>query len=151
MDDFHERWATALSPDWDKCIDEAALSRTDRLGLAYCRLNCYQWDDLVGPKPEGFDDLPENLTFAQRLHDRSARCQSDFVRPALLGIESIIGEAATSRCWWKFRLGRSEEEWFAWYVTQRFNEFRGTSICGLNSMLSFLSFVTQRSAERRQG
>lgn len=120
MDNFDERWAAALSPDWDKGIDEAALSRTDRLGLAYCRLNGYQWDDLIGPKPEGFDELPEELALPQRLTSKGARCKSDFVRPAILGIESIIGEAATSRCWWKFRLGRSEEEWFAWYVTERF-------------------------------
>ena len=34
-------------------IDENALSFTDRLGLALCRLNCGEWDDFLGPRPDG--------------------------------------------------------------------------------------------------
>ena len=35
---------------------EKKLNYVDRLGLAYCRLNSWEWDDAVGPKPEGFDE-----------------------------------------------------------------------------------------------
>jgi len=36
---------------------EAFLSESERLGLAWCRLNCDEWDDYVGEKPAGFDGL----------------------------------------------------------------------------------------------
>ena len=57
------------------------LNKIDRLGLAYCRLNCWEWDNIIGPKPEGFDNA--------------------------------------SRCWWKFILGKTEDEWFRWFVSRK--------------------------------
>ncbi len=48
-------------------MDESQLDDEARWALAYWRLECYQWDDLVGPKPEGFDQMewmPKN--FLQR-------------------------------------------------------------------------------------
>lgn len=103
--------------------DENGLSMIDRLGLAYCRLNCSEWDDILGPKPEGFDDLPSRSP-KQGIGRKHQLCKEDFLGAALRGISSIIGEANCSRCWWKFKLGKSEEEWFRWYVTDRFREFR---------------------------
>ena len=46
--------------------------------------------------------------------------KSDYLTPAIEGIKSIIGEANISRCWWKFELGKTEEEWRQWYVTEAF-------------------------------
>ena len=106
-------------------IDESKLNRIDRLGLAYCRLNCYQWDDLVGPKPEGFDDLPRSAS-RHMPWQKKKPSKSDYIRPAIEGIKSIIGEANASRCWWLFVLGKTEEEWFRWYVTERFKVFPGS-------------------------
>ena len=40
-------------------INETELSSVDRLGLAYCRLNRYEWDNILGEKPANFDDLPK--------------------------------------------------------------------------------------------
>jgi len=39
-------------------IDESSLNRTDRLGVACCRLNSWKWDGYIGSKPENFDNLP---------------------------------------------------------------------------------------------
>lgn len=75
-------------------IDEGHLNRTERLGLAYCRLNSFEWDPI------------------QR---KPSKC--DFVAPAIMAIKSIIGEANTSRYWWRFELHKSDEEWFHWYVS----------------------------------
>ena len=103
-------------------IDVSTLSKTDRLGLACCRLNSLLWDEILGPKPEGFDELPRFSKDVERLFHRRQHMRSkyDYTRPAYHAIESIIGEANTSRCYWKFTLGRSEDEWFRWYTVERF-------------------------------
>ncbi len=93
--------------------DELKLSKTDRLGLAYCRLNSWKWDDIVGPKPAGFDDMPN--TVPGKPDDPGAKYY--YVSPAIRGIESIIGEANASRCHFLFNLGKTEEEWLRWYCS----------------------------------
>lgn len=99
-------------------VDESKLSKKDRLGLAWCRLNCYAWDEILGPKPSGFEAMPDFST--KQLFRKKRQCKHDYVLPAMRAIESIIGRANISRCWWLFQLGRTEEEWFQWYVTERF-------------------------------
>lgn len=91
-------------------VDESKLDRIDRLGLACCRLDCFEWDEIIGEKPDGFDALPNYV--------KGKLSRYDYVRPASLGVKSIIGEANASRCWWKFVLGKTEEEWFRWYVSE---------------------------------
>lgn len=94
-------------------IDENALNRTDRLGLAFCRLNSWGWDEIVGPKPEGFDEMPDSIP-GQRW---APGTKSFYIGPALRGIDRIIGEGNTSRCHWIFNLRRTEEEWLQWYCS----------------------------------
>lgn len=108
--------------NWDEGIDEASLPWTDRLGLAYCRLNGWEWDDLLGPKPKGFDDLPNYDRKRGMPFHKSLPSKQDYIDPAINAIRSIIGEANASRCHWKFSLGRTEEEWFKWYVSERFRK-----------------------------
>lgn len=105
-------------------IDESKLSYMDRLGLAYCRLNRYEWDDIIGPKPEGFDDLPSHIARDRRPRGVSKKVcsKSDYVAPPIRAIKSIIGEANCSRCWWIFILGKTDMEWFQWYMHSRFSE-----------------------------
>ena len=101
-----------------KPVDESKLSYIDRLGLAYCRLNCHQWDSLFGPAPEGFDlapDLPEKRS----IFKKDVKSKSDFVRPIMNAIRSTIGDANISCCWWVFVLDATEEEWMRWYVSER--------------------------------
>lgn len=102
-------------------IDEASLNRTDRLGLAYCRLLQFEWDEILGDKPEGFDAMPKFRIGNIRLH-KGRKYKNDYTGPALAAIQSIIGEANCSRCWWLFALHRTEEEWFQWYISERFKE-----------------------------
>lgn len=71
---------------------------TDRLALAWCRLNKGEWDEeLLGAMPEGVDE-------------RTARWN------AMDGIEAIIGEANTSMYWNLTEGGKTEEEWLRWYL-----------------------------------
>ena len=99
-------------------VDESTLSWQDRLGLAYCRLNCWQWDELLGPKPEGFDALPNSRTGRGRSR-KSEPCKSDYILPATAVIRGIIGRVNISRCWWKFVLKKSDEEWLAFLIKAR--------------------------------
>lgn len=92
------------------------LDRVERLALAHIRLSCYEWDEIVGPKPHGFDNLPKYAK-PHWLTRKRKLSRSDYVRPAMTAIETVIGAANISRVWWKYGLGRSEEEWFQWYCS----------------------------------
>lgn len=101
------------------CEDENKLSHTDRLGLAYCRLNGWEWDSIVGEKPEGFDSMPNYDHRKFRRFRKKIKTKYEYLTPVMKQIERIIGEPNTSRCWWIFVLGRTEQEWFDWYVNER--------------------------------
>lgn len=82
-------------------IDESKLSPMERLGLAYCRMNRWQWDEKIAPKPEGFDAMN---------HDEKSR----FIFPQMVQIEKMLGEPYTNRCWWMYELKKDETEWLEW-------------------------------------
>lgn len=84
-----------------KDIDESKLSPVERLGLAYCRLNCWIWDELVGDKPDGFDRMTSDE-------------KRGYIEPWLNRIEQTLGEPYTDRCWWIYEMGKTEEEWLEW-------------------------------------
>lgn len=96
-------------------VDESALTQTDRLGLAWCRLNCDIWDDIVGEKPVGFDELPRFDDRRFRVFRKKMATKHDYVHPAMVDIELEIGHKSVSRCWWLFALKKTEEEWHQWY------------------------------------
>lgn len=72
------------------------LSPMERLGLAYCRLEGLSWDEHIGPKPEGFDEAPDNVKFF-------------IVQRHLRRIEAMVGETYLDRCRWVFDSRRSEK------------------------------------------
>lgn len=98
-------------------VDDSMLSAVDRLGVAACRLNCWEWDEIIGPKPEGYDQLPRYIP-ERPFRIRKGLSKHDYTKPAIKAIESIIGKANISRCWWKYVLGRDETEWLKWYVNE---------------------------------
>lgn len=102
---------------WTDFVDESKLSREDRLALAVCRLNNGDWDSFIGPKPEGYDDLPDyqkpNFFTGKR-----KPCKFEHRIRAAKAIESIIGEAAVSRFYWLHGLGKTEDEWLQWYTAE---------------------------------
>lgn len=105
-------------------INKDELSSLDRLGLAYCLLNSYQWDELFGPKPDGFDELPilgpkEGNLF----HFRRGRGKHDYVSPLAKLLRYILGDALTSFYWCKFTLGDTEDRWEKWFTEEIESEF----------------------------
>lgn len=112
-------------------LNENRLSYIDRLGLAYCRLNNYEWDPLLGPKPWDFDTLPAYIPPKKFLFWRSrkqTRCKHFITWPAAQAILSIIGEANASRCHWMFELMRTEDEWLEWYIKTGHEQMRKNGI-----------------------
>lgn len=95
-------------------VDESKLSKEDRLGLAYCRLNSWKWDELFGPKPVGFEDLPD-----YNRPGETKITKGDYISPIMRSIELNCSDMTLSRCWWIFELEKTEEEWIAWYFGER--------------------------------
>lgn len=81
-------------------VDESTLSFEERLGLAYCRLNSHQWDELLGEKPERYDDPEVGAQISVEIMGR---------------IKNIIGPAKASECWWRFEKIGSHADWLRWY------------------------------------
>ena len=104
---------------------EEQLTPIDRLGLAYCRMNCWLWDEVIGDKPDGFDEMPIDVSdfyrWWRRLIGRPVRTQFGCVRGHLHRITQLIGEDNVSRCWWRFVLQKTEAEWSEWYYKARQN------------------------------
>lgn len=88
-------------------IDESKLklSPVERLGLAYCRLNCWIWDELVGDKPDGFEQMTNEEKHV-------------YIYPKLNRIEQILGRPYVSRCWWIYEMDKTEEDWLKWRESQ---------------------------------
>ena len=110
-----------------RVVNESKLNTIDRLGLAYCRLCGWQWDELLGPKPLGFDALPNFDRRKLRIFRKPMRTKYEIIAPKIRAIETLIGTANTSLCWWIFKLRRTEEEWIAWYLSgeyERLDECR---------------------------
>lgn len=77
---------------------EDELSPMERLGLAYCRLEGLEWDEHIGPKPQGFDDARDDIKLF-------------IVQRHLRRIEAMVGETFLDRCRWVYDQGRNEAEW----------------------------------------
>ena len=89
-----------------------------RLGLAYNTLQRWEWDDLLGEKPEGFDQLPK---FSKpNIFGRRKRCKYDYIEPAIRTIREICPMVDYWAC--KYdpeRAVGSEIQWFHRYAALR--------------------------------
>lgn len=109
--------------EWDKATqdkfakwEQTNLTEEERLGLAYCRFNCWQWDDIFCPCPEGFYDLP-------RFSDKpGVLTREGFIDVQLEEIERTLTPAQQSMYWWKFEMNATEDEWRQWYYIDRIIE-----------------------------
>lgn len=115
-------------------VDESSLSKIDRLGLAWCRLGEWKWDEFIGPKPKGFDDFPRFDAYGlKRIKHPIIMCvlskifpkkyakkttKEDFIRPAIKKIEAEIGEDNALRCHWVYGMKRTEDEWREWWESE---------------------------------
>lgn len=92
-------------------IDESTLSGANRVGLAYCRLNCWQWDPMFGPDPVGFAYLPN--------FQGPGKTKHDYIAPIIRELKTHYPESLFSRCWWVYYMGKTEQEWLDWYTSKQ--------------------------------
>lgn len=81
-------------PDWARIMQ---LSK-DELCVAYWNLSRYLWDDAVGEKPWGFDDLPTHDR--RRIKLKSRRTKSEYVEPILEHICARVPKKTLMRYGW---------------------------------------------------
>ena len=81
-------------------LDEAKLGPAERLALAAYRMNGWQWDDMFGEKPDGFDQM----TIDEK---------NKFIYPQFMQIDELLGDVYLGRCFWIFD-GKTEAEWLEW-------------------------------------
>lgn len=87
-----------------------------RLGLAYCRLNCYEWDDIVGPKPSNWESLP---TVSKRsLFGNKKPSKHDYLKGPMQKILRLVGRHTISLCWWRFVLKRNATDFLQWHLEE---------------------------------
>ena len=80
-----------------------------RLGLAWVRGNKWIWDEEVfGPKPDIYEDLP--------MFSSGGESKYDYIHPKMEEVSKEISRMITSKYWWLYELGRTEEEWKEWYM-----------------------------------
>lgn len=73
-------------------VPEANLSDEARIALLYWRLQIWQWDDLAGPKPEGYDEMKASPTNFIQEHFFANRYKFTHIRGISSSLRSIIGE-----------------------------------------------------------
>ena len=79
-------------------ISEIVSSSEERLGLAWCRMNLWEWDNLFGTIPVDF----ENNKYK-------------YLRDPMNYITDKIGYKNCLKYWWKFHLHKTEEEFENWW------------------------------------
>ena len=91
-------------------IDFSELS-VARLGKAYVRMNSFEWDDICGPKPEGFDEMPDKEKYKLPAFDSAFR-----------KIQLYLTREQMSMFWWILGLGKTYDEWREWYDDEHVNK-----------------------------
>lgn len=85
---------------------EDGLSPEERWALAWYHLNNWEWDELLGAKPEGFDGLPEHL-------------KMELIECPMQRIREVLGDAGLSWLLWKLANGDDREAWMRLYITRK--------------------------------
>lgn len=84
-----------------KDIDELSLSMEERYGLALMRLSCWEWDEIFGPEPEGWETLPD---YPGRWRDRVLRrlglkkFKWDYIEEKWIWLKTDISPEVQKKC-----------------------------------------------------
>lgn len=116
-----------IDREWDEfqiaeyaAYEKPDMSETDRLGLAYCRLNSWLWDDIVGECPKDFYSLP-----------RYASCEKSrrvYIEQPFKELREKLGAENCSKYWWIYKLGEPEDAWREWYFYEREKQTRRSKV-----------------------
>lgn len=96
----------------------------EELCRIYDNLNSWRWDDRLGKKPNGWDDLPNyRRTSIGKMFFNS---KYKIIRPIMAQIEEEIGKKKLLEWHWIHNLHKTKEEFEAWLskeMADRFLEF----------------------------
>lgn len=77
----------------------------ERIGLGFCRMNCFEWDEeLFGPPPEGWDKL-----------NNAEKYKHPEFRHCVRMIDDILPEKMQSMYWWIIELNSTYKKWEEWW------------------------------------
>lgn len=86
----------------------------ERIGLGYCRMNRFEWDEeLFGPAPDGWDKL-----------NNIERHKHPQFRHYCKMIDDILPEKMQSMYYWMIELKKTYDEWEEWWNDPRNVDFR---------------------------
>jgi len=81
----------------------------ERLGQAYCRMNCFIWDtEIFGPEPKRWKDM-----------DNKERFRIPTFRKAMDELDKALTKEEQSMYWWTIELGMRYTEWKTWWNSSR--------------------------------
>lgn len=84
---------------------------TDVLAEIYNILNSFGWDDRLGDKPRGYDELPDSKMKIKKGTKR------EYISPINYEIDRRIGRKEWLRWHHKNNLNRTDDEFEAWWKT----------------------------------
>lgn len=98
-----------------KSIEEIKTQySTDEICEMIDRLNGWEWDDRIGDKPDGFDDLPRyNIRWWHKLMNRPTR--RPYLEQAMWNLQSLVTAKEYYHHHHAKNLGVSEEEFEMWW------------------------------------
>lgn len=77
----------------------------DRIGKAYCMMNCFEWDtEIFGKPPKGWNKMDSRTKYENRRF-----------RECFKLIDAALTEREKSMYWWTIELKRSYNDWKKWY------------------------------------
>ena len=77
---------------------EKPATLLERYGRAILQMEQWKWDDVIGPKPDGFDDLP-------------IKQKVEIIKPYLQEVRTIIGPVVEDYYRHMIDFKATEEEW----------------------------------------
>lgn len=90
------------------------LTRQDMIEIRR-KINCYEWDERLGEKPDGWDDMPDFVLSKQ--HKIPAK--TDIVRPIMKEIEKSISEKQLMKYWHIAELGSTKLQYELWWAKRK--------------------------------
>lgn len=103
----------------DKEIEQRLLNLSEvELCQVYHSVNAWEWNDLLGPKPEGFDDLPLfNYKWYHEVFRRKAK--ETYTHPIYCAVSKLVPVKELMRYHHTHNLRSTNEEFERWWSNRR--------------------------------
>lgn len=76
----------------------------DELGKIYCKMSCFEWCDIFGDPPEGYEKMTGN-----EIHNNPKYSE------AFEAVLNMLTPKERSMYWWTIKLKRTRKNWDEWW------------------------------------